>query len=385
MIKQPFYTITIFFLALACLLGCGQRKGPVTGAPDGQGPKIAHAKGFSIQKQGVLTILNVSAPWPGAQKGFTYLLAPKEKLATMRIAAGTYDAVVGTPVDKMVLTSTTHIPALEALGTLESLVGFPDPDLISSPVARSLVDNGQIKDLGMNEEINMEIVLSLSPEVVMGFGINDTNRAYETLQRAGIAVVYNGDWVEHSPLGKAEWIKFFAPFFQKEAEADSIFSQIERAYGQAAELAKKARRRPTVLTGGLYKDVWHVAGGESWFAQFLRDAQGDYLWADSPGSGGIALGLEAVLVKAKEADIWLNPSAHTSYAALAAANPHHRQFRAFGNRKVYSNAKAKGEKGGVLFYELAPQRPDLVLRDLIHILHPQLLPDHSLLFFKPLD
>src|SRR5690606_38918613 len=190
------------------------------------------------------------------------------------------------------------------------------------------------------------------------------------LERAGIAVVYNGDWVEHSPLGKAEWIKFFAPFFQKEAEADRIFSEIETAYMEAAQLAKTAGNRPTVLTGGLYKDVWHVAGGESWFARFIQDAQGKYLWADSPGTGGIGLGLETVLAQASDADIWLNPSSHTSYAALAGANPHHGRFKAFGTGKVYSNAIEKGEMGGVLFYELAPQRPDLVLRDLIHILHP---------------
>ena len=383
--EYPLYTISIYFLALICLLGCGERKGPVSTNPGLQASKIAHAKGFSIHKEGDLTVLEVNAPWPGAKKSFKYLLAPKERLATMRIAAGTYDAVVGTPVDKMVLTSTTHIPAMEALGALGSLVGFPNPDLISSPLARKLVDSGQVKDLGMNEGINTEIVLSLAPDVVMGFGINDTNRAYETLERAGIAVVYNGDWVEQTPLGKAEWIKFFAPFFQKEAEADRIFSEIETAYLEARKLAKKAEHRPTVLTGGLYKDVWHVAGGESWFAQFLKDARGNYLWADSPGTGGTGLGLEAVLVKAKDADIWLNPSSHTSYRALAAANPHHRQFKAFENRKVYSNAIEKGEKGGILFYELAPQRPDLVLRDLIHILHPELLPDHRLLFFKPLD
>src|SRR5690606_25018014 len=220
----------------------------------------------------------------------------------MRIASGTYDAIVGTPVDKMVLTSTTHIPAWEALGALGTLVGFPDPDLISSPAARALVDSGQVRDLGMNQDINTEIVLSLAPEVVMGFGINDTNRAYETLERAGIAVVYNGDWVEHSPLGKAEWIKFFAPFFQKEAEADRIFSEIETGYLEAAQLATKAGNRPTGRTGGLYKDVWHVAGGESWFARFIQDAQGEYLWADSPGTGGIGLGLETVLAQASDAD-----------------------------------------------------------------------------------
>src|SRR5690606_7235077 len=131
--KQPQHPISIFFLALAILWGCGERKGPAGEAPLGEVPKIAHAKGFTLHKEGALTILELNAPWPGAQKKFKYLLAPKERLATIRIASGTYDAIVGTPVDKMVLTSTTDSPALEALAALGTLVGCPDPDLSSSP------------------------------------------------------------------------------------------------------------------------------------------------------------------------------------------------------------------------------------------------------------
>lgn len=385
MTKSLSHSIPLFVLLSIVLLGCREQKEPGSIESTDRESTIVHAQGFSIQQNDGLTTLEVDTPWPGSQKSFKYLLVPKDRLATMRFAADAYDAVVGVPVKKMILTSTTHIPALEALGELEVLVGFPNTDMISSPQARKLVDLGQIRDLGVNEGINTEVALSREPEVVMGFGINDTNRTYETLEQAGIAVVYNGDWVEQTPLGKAEWIKFFAPFFQKEEEADRIFSEIEMAYSQARKLTQKARHRPTVLTGGLYRDVWHVAGGKSWLAHFLKDANAHYLWEDRPETGGIALGLEAVLDQARDAEFWLNPSYHTSYGDLEAANPHYRQFEAFDKRNIYSNAIEKGEKGGVLFYELAPQRPDLVLGDLIHILHPGLLPDHELRFFKPLE
>ncbi len=385
MVKSLSHTVPILALISAVLMGCGERKGSDSPQPDPVETIVAHARGFTIQRNDGITTLEVNAPWPGSKRSFKYLLVPKERLATMRFAADAYDAIIGVPVEKMVLTSTTHIPALEALGELDALVGFPNTDLISSPEARKLVAQGRVKDLGVNEGVNTEIALSLEPEVVMGFGINDTNRGYETLIQAGIAVVYNGDWVEQTPLGKAEWIKFFAPFFQKEVEADRVFSEIERAYTRTRELAQKAGHRPTVLTGGLYRDVWHVAGGESWLAHFLKDAHAHYLWEDRPGTGGIALGLEAVLAQARDAEFWLNPSYHTSYKELEAANPHYGQFEAFANRKVFSNAIEKGEKGGIVFYELAPQRPDLVLADLIHILHPELLPEHELRFFKPLE
>src|SRR5690606_15604400 len=144
----------------------------------------------------------------------------------------------------------------------------------------------------------------IKPEVVMGFGINDTNKTYETLKRAGIAVVYNGDWVEQTPLGKAEWIKFFAPFFQKEQQADRLFKEIETSYLEAKQLAQKAEQRPTGLTGGLYKEVWYVAGGKSWMARFLKDANAKYLWAETEETGSSGLSLEAVLEKAQVADFW---------------------------------------------------------------------------------
>ncbi|WP_318344341.1 ABC transporter substrate-binding protein [Flagellimonas baculiformis] len=372
-------------LAFLTLIGCGEKKVPIAETPIKQDQNIRHAKGFTVHTDNDVTIIEVTAPWPGAQQSFTYALVPKEKLAAMTFPRDAYDAIVGTPVEKMVVTSTTHIPSLEALDELDMVVGFPNTDFISSPKARELVENGQIKELGMNESINTEIALAMKPEVVMGFGINDTNKGYETLLNAGIAVVYNGDWVEQTPLGKAEWIKFFAPFFQKEQQADRIFKEIETSYQQAKQLAQKATEKPTVLTGGLYKDVWYVAGGQSWMAQFLNDANANYLWADTKETGSIGLSLESVLEKAQQADFWLNPSSQTSYEELESVNVHHKQFKAFTQKKIYSNAIEKGAQGGLVFYELAPQRPDLVLKDLITILHPGLLPDHELRFIKPLQ
>ncbi|WP_108422969.1 ABC transporter substrate-binding protein [Flagellimonas amoyensis] len=381
--RKQLYIGSIF--AFLMLIGCGEKKVPLTETPLKKDQNIRHAKGFTVHSENKVTIIEVTAPWPGAQQSFTYALVPKEKLAVMTFPRDTYDAIVGTPVEKMVITSTTHIPSLEALDELNVVVGFPNTDFISSPKARELVENGQIKELGMNESINTEIALAMKPEVVMGFGINDTNKAYETLLNAGISVVYNGDWVEQTPLGKAEWIKFFAPFFQKEQQADRIFNDIETSYQQAKQLAQKATEKPTVLTGGLYKDVWYVAGGQSWMAQFLNDANADYLWADTEETGSIGLSLESVLEKAQQADFWLNPSSQTSYEELESVNVHHKQFKAFTQKKIYSNAIEKGAKGGLVFYELAPQRPDLVLKDLITILHPGLLPDHELRFIKPLQ
>ncbi len=351
-----------------------------------QASTINYAEGFSIEKSDSgLTIIKVASPWPDAKKAFTYALIPKENMAAMTVNKDEYDAVVAVPVERIVVTSTTHIPALEALGVGEKLVGFPETKYISSEATRKRIDAGQVKELGNNEAINTEMVLELNPEVVVGFGVDGQNKAYSTLQRANIPVVYNGDWTEETPLGKAEWIKFFAPFFNKDVEADSIFKEIETSYLEAKALAKTANKKPTVLSGALYKDVWYMPGGNSWAAQFFSDAHADYLWTGTQETGSLSLSIESVLEKGKPAEFWISPAQFTSYKAIKAANRHYLQFDAFKNRNIYSFAGNTGETGGVLYYELAPQRPDLVLKDLIHIFHPELLPDHEPFFFKPLD
>ncbi|MEK6155631.1 ABC transporter substrate-binding protein [Flavobacteriaceae bacterium 3-367] len=378
---------TSILLFLFILFACKQEK--KEGFPvveESRSVSITHAKGFRIEHSGTgLTLIKITSPWPNSETAFTYALVPKEKMASISLSRDAYDAIVAVPVEHIVVTSTTHIPALEALGVADRLVGFPQTDFISSDYTRKRIDQGKVQELGSNENINTERVIALNPEVVVGFGINNKNNAYTTLKKSRVPVVYNGDWTEETPLGKAEWVKFFAPFFGLEKEADSIFGQIESAYNDAKSLGKKAGEKPTVLTGGLFKDVWYVAGGKSWMARFLEDAHTQYLWNENQETGSLSLSLESVLDRASEAEFWLNPSMLTSYDAMNEANKHYQEFGAFKNKKVYSNTIAKGATGGLLFYEQAPNRPDLVLKDLIHIFHPELLPDHVPVFFKPLN
>jgi len=346
---------------------------------------ITDAKGFSIENlEGGITIIRITSPWPDAETGFTYALVPREKMPSITLDKSAYDAIIPVPVHKVVATSTTHIPALEALGEINTLVGFTNTQYISSKTARKRIDGGKVRELGNNEAINTELVLALGPDVVFGFGIDGQNKAYGTIKRSDIPVVYNGDWTEGSPLGKAEWIKFFAPFFGKEKEADSIFTTIKSDYLKARDLAKKAKNKPTVLSGALYKDVWYLPAGESWAAQFIVDANAEYPWKNTKGTGSLSLSLENVLEKGQKADFWISPSEYTSYNSIKEGNRHYTQFDAYRNKNIYTYANTKGATGGLLYYELGPARPDLVLKDLVHIFHPELLPDHHPYFFKPL-
>jgi len=346
---------------------------------------VVHAKSFSIEEGTDHVVLKVNRPWPGARRTFAYLVAPKEKLASMSFPKDKYDAIIATPLKTLVATSTTHIPALESLGALEKLVGFPDTQYISSMPARELIAKGNIRELGNNENLNMEMVLDLNPDIIIGFGIDEQSSSYATFQKGNIPVVFNGDWTEETPLGKAEWIKFFGVLLDKRTQADSIFSEIEASYESTKKLAAKAKIKPKVLSGALYKDVWYLPAGNSWAAQFIKDAHGDYLYQNSSGTGSLSLGLEDVLDKGSKADLWVAPAQFESYQEMERSNSHYRQFKAFKEKKVYTFANTKGATGGLLYYELAPQRPDLVLKDLVHFLHPDILPNHNPYFFTPLQ
>ncbi len=377
----------VLFVLMVFLLACQRKPKSVFSAENTQITREArHAKGFELEHlDSGITLLKITSPWSDAGSTLTYALIPKDKLEHLSPFAEQYDAIVPVPVNQIVVTSTTHIPALEALGVADRLVGFPETKYVSSEQTRKRIDAHLVKELGNNEAINTEMLLALHPELVVGFGIDGRNKAYETIERSGIPVVYNGDWTEETPLGKAEWIKFFAAFFQKETLADSIFREIESSYAAVKALAAKAKSTPTVMSGALYKDIWYLPGGNSWAAVFLKDANSDYLWADNQDSGSLALSWESVLEKAQQADFWISPAQYTTYVDLAAGSIHYKQFNPYQNKKVYTFAKTLGSTGGMIYYELAPQRPDLVLKDLIAIFHPELLPDHEFFFFKPLD
>ncbi|MDP2524762.1 ABC transporter substrate-binding protein [Maribacter dokdonensis] len=376
----------LFISCLLLLCGCKQeKKETIVNKTNTKSTLIKYANGFSIQNQSNgITIIKVLQPWANAKTTYTYALVPKELQASVTLNKNEYDAIISTPVEHIVVTSTTHIPALEELGVLNQLIGFPDTKYISSTATRKLIDAGKIKELGVNESINTEAVLALQPDLIFGFAINGGNSTYETIQRANIPVVYNGDWVEETPLGKAEWIKFFAPFFNKVQESNAIFNDIEASYLEAKKLAAGARNKPTVLSGAMFNDVWYLPGGKSWAANFLKDANAQYLWNSTDENGSLSLSWESVLDAGQHAEYWIGPAQFSTYQEMQDASEHYMRFEAFKNRKVFTTANTKGETGGTLYYELAPQRPDLVLKDLIHILHPGLLPNYTPYFFKPL-
>ncbi len=343
---------------------------------------VQYAKGFSIENYKGYSVVTVINPWPNANKNYRYILKEKNGIVPDSLKKNT---LISIPIKNIVVTSTTHIPSLEMLDVENTLIGFPNLNYISSEKVRARIEAKKITELGNNQTLNTEVLLDMQPDVIIGYGIDNSNPTLDNLQKNGLKVMLNGDWNEETPLGKAEWIKFFGALYGKQKEANEIFSKIEKDYLNTIELVKKAKTQPTILAGDMFEDRWYLPKGTSWGSLLLKEAKGNYLWSNTSGTGSLSLSFETVFEKASTADIWITSGQFSSLAEMKNSNPHYTKFDAFKHKNVYSFSGKKGKTGGVLYYELAPNRPDIVLKDIVKILHPELLPNYKPFFFEKLQ
>ena len=279
---MKFHTVRLLslFISFSILLSCDNKKQTEKNQIKTEN-NLKYAKGFEIQYFENYKKLIIKKPYQGAEESFEYILTNSGSNNDLN--------TIQTPVESIVVTSTTHIPMLELLNIEHKLVGYPNTKYISSK--RTLIDEGKVIDLGNEENINTELLLDLKPDIVIGFSINSNNKMFATIEKMNIPVILNGAWLEETPLGRAEWIKLFGVLFNKEKEADSIFSTIEKNYLEAKKIALNAERIPTIISGGLFKDIWNLPAGESFEATFLADANTNYLWKDAKGTGSLSLNI----------------------------------------------------------------------------------------------
>ena len=274
---------------------------------------------------------------------------------------------------------------LEILGAEDRLVGFPNTNFITSEKTRKRVQEKKLTDIGTDMNLNAEMVIALKPDALVAFALDGSDKAFSTIRKNEIPILFNGDWLEETPLGRAEWIKFFGALLDLDHEADSIFKDIEEEYLEARKIAEKASQTPSVMSGVLFKDQWNLPAGESFTAKLYQDANTNYLWKESKGQGSLVLNFESVLETARQADLWIGSGIYTSREELLNANGHYAEFNAFKTNSVFTFSKRKGPGGGIVYFELAPIQPHVVLKDLVKAAHPELLPDYEPYFLQRVD
>lgn len=347
--------------------------------PEQYSSSVKYAKGFDLLSYKGYKKLIIKAPYPEAEDQQEIILFdslnPIESLKQgLQI-----------PLSRVVVTSTTHVPMLEILREEDVLIGFPNTDYISSKKTRKRIEEGLVTDIGNAQDFNTEVLLSLRPEALIAFSMVSGSNMYQKIEKNGIPVIYNGDWLEETPLGRAEWIKFFGALLGKDQMADSIFNKIEESYLEAKNIALKAKLQPTIMSGVLYKDQWNLPAGESFTAQLYKDANTNYLWKESKGQGSLVLGLEAVLAKAENADFWIGSGYYTSLDELKQANAHYQKFNSYSKGSIYSFSSRRSENGGVEYFETGPLYPHIVLKDLIKVTHPELLQEYTPYYLQKLE
>ena len=373
----------IFFISILLLVSnCKEIIKDKTIATNQAKNKIEYAKGFKLQEFDGFKKLTILTSFQGDTTKHEYYLIPKTNTVLDSLKNKN---IIRVPIERIVVTSTTHIPMLELLGVENSLVGFPNTTYVSSTKTRQLIDNNLVKELGQEQHINTEILIDLNPELVVGFGVNNTSKVFENIQTMGIPVIMNSDWLEKTPLGRAEWLCFFGALYDKDSLASVKFNEIANNYTTIKDRAAKITTKPSVISGSLFQDVWYMPAGESYVAHYLKDAQTNYLWSETKGTGSLPLSLEIVLDKGKEADFWIAPGFYTTKKSILQASEHYTQFKAFKQSNMYTNAAKKGATGGVIYFELATTRPDLVLQDMVKIFHPEVFTDYDMTFYSKVE
>jgi iron complex transport system substrate-binding protein len=344
---------------------------------------INYAKNFTLEYKDGYKLLTVTLPWLGATESLVYALIPNGTQVDEELGNA---VVIQTPIDSFVSLSSTYLPFLEQIGELNSLIAVDTADYIYNADVRSEVENGSLKTVGSGPTIDVETVVELAPDVIMTSASGSADwDTHPVLEQAGLPVVINSDYLEQDPLGRAEWGKFIAAFYDKEAEADQVFDAMAARYEEAKASVAGQSEKVTVFVNTAYEGTWYMPGGESYAAILLSDAGADYLWNDLEGTGAMPIDFEVVVERAKDADFWLNVGFASDLASLAAMDPRYADFKAYQEGKVFNNNARITEMGGTDYFESGIANPDAVLRDLIAIFYPDLAGGHELYYYRQLQ
>lgn len=339
---------------------------------------IRDAENVSIDYHESYQVVTVEQPFPGASRE-SYVLVkcgapPPELIGDLASAPQ-----ITVPVQSLYSASTTHLPLLADLGRMDVLAGVANAANVSGAEAIERIDSGEVVEYAPGQTINVEKVITEAPDVLMTQGTDEP--VYGKIRDAGVPVIANAEWLESTPLGRAEWLKVMAALTGSEKKADEVYTRIRSDYLEVVDSAAGAPARD-VLPGQMYEGTWYMPAGGSYVGRLIADAGGTYPWADDDATGSLQLNFESMFNQAGTAPIWLVTSDWDTGADALADDPRYGTLSAMRGGGTWSANKAMGPRGGNDFYERGVTRPDLVLADLVAILHPELAPDHEFSFYR---
>ncbi len=353
-----------YLIALALFAACGNR---TTDPAGGEAFAFEYARGVTVERFDGYTKVQIKNPWDTAKLLRTYLLVPDSAAVPDDLPPG---EVVRTPVRRIVAYASAHCAMLEAIGAGHLLVGVCESRYVNLDFVKKGIADGSLTDVGEAFSPSIEKIIDLEPDLLIATPIE--NMGYGQAEKIGVPLLEATEYLENTPLGRAEWVRLFGLFCGREAAADSLFRQIVSRYEAIRTLAADVAEHPSVLSEVPYPPVWYVPGGKSFMANLYRDAGAVHPWSDNASTGSLTLSVEAVLERGVDADIWIvkyNRPQDMTYGALKAEFDAADRFSAFRDRRVFGVNAAR-----VPYYDEVPVAPDRVLADLVWVFHPELLP-----------
>ncbi|WP_455584899.1 ABC transporter substrate-binding protein [Bacteroides sp.] len=369
----------LYICLILMLTACSSKNSPKeVSRKEGTPVVLSQAKGFSITHTDHYTTVTVYNPWKPGEVYDTYYLVKDEK---DEVPADGHKITI--PLKSMMTNSATHLGFLELLGELDKVTGVCNSNYIYNPTILQGIKEGHVKDLGDAFNLDIESLLLLHPQAVMTTAYNAEDENSKRMRQTGLNIIYNIEWQEPTLLGRAEWIKFIAAFFDKETMADSIYAGVEKRYNDVKMKALVLSYSPSIFSGQDYRGTWSLPGGKSYTAQLFRDAGARYQYAQDTLNASISSNIEQVLVDFNQADIWIGVQA-PSLKELGQTDSKYKLFKAYKEGNVYNINKRTNTTGGNDYWESGIARPDLLLNDMIKICHPNLFPDYELTYYEQL-
>lgn len=369
------YIVTWVLLLSAC--GGGSKTSSLQA--EGDTVRMKYSSLLQIVKHADYTVVTIRNPWDTLKVLHTYLLADREKPLPEHLPEGT---VVRTPLQKSVIYSSVHCSLWSELDELKGIGGVCGLEYIKLPQILEGCRNGSIVNVGNSMNPDIERIIDLRPDAIL-LSPFENSGGYGRVCKLNIPIIECADYMETSALGRAEWMRLYGLLLGKEAQADSLFAGIEKEYLTLTQQVKSQNlKRPTVISEMKNSSAWYIPGGNSTMGRLYQDAGADYVFAYLSNSGSVPLAFETVFDRGGNADIWLikyNQPQDKTYSELERDYAPYARFKAFQDRKVYGC-----NTNHVPFYEESPFHPELLLKDLIKIFHPELLPDYDLKYFSNL-
>ena len=369
-------------LSSILIQSCNEKTGIKGQYKSGANNSICLAKRLAIEKYEEFTRISIINPWQGADNvSMTYYLVRRGAKPPSGVDSS---MIITVPLTKIVCMSTTHVAMISALDEENSISGMSGTGFMYSSDLKRRAEAGFIKDVGYEANLNKELILKIMPDITMIYGVGSESSGYVgKIEELGIKVIYNADYLETDPLGKAEWIKLFGALYCREKEADSIYRSEVQAYSDLkAYIERNVTVKPKVLLGLPFKDTWFVSPGNSFISRLIEDAGGEYLWKDTKSAVSMPFGLENVYVKAVNADFWLNIGTVRTKNEISSVDQRLNTLECYRNGNLYNNNNRITVEGGNDFWESGTVYPHLILKDIASILHPELFPGNELYYYR---